>query len=73
MSDEPYTLCPGCSEQVTPDDAGVIYGVELVRLDAFGGSDLVEGTGGFFHSERCFARMRAWRRKPNPLQTDSAI
>ena len=46
---ETYTLCPYCQEKVDPQDSGVRYGVEQVRIDRMGGFDLIDGMGGFFH------------------------
>jgi hypothetical protein len=60
------TVCPGCDRRVEPDDADVLYAVKLERLDSFGGTEYLEGMGGFFHNEMCFARVRDWRRKGKP-------
>jgi hypothetical protein len=65
LSDEgTYTLCPRCARKVTPSDEGVHYAVKLERLDSFGGTEYVEGMGGFFH-EDCSVPF-GWRQKPKP-------
>src|SRR5579864_4806315 len=52
LSEEPYTLCPGCGKRVEPKGADVVYAVEIKRIDRMGGFDYVEGMGAFFH-ESC--------------------
>jgi hypothetical protein len=48
---------------VEPSDPGVIYAVELERVDT---AEYIEGIDGFFHDETCFARVRNWRREEKP-------
>jgi hypothetical protein len=63
---ETYTLCPTCGQRVEPDEPGVHYGRELRRIDTFGGTEYLDGIGGFFHA-RC-ALPRNWRAEPIPDQ-----
>lgn len=63
-ADETYTLCPRCQRKVVPEDYAVHFAVELQRVDSFGGSDWVEGVGGFFHP--ACAVLPGWRPKPYP-------
>ena len=65
MSDETFTLCPYCREVVEPDGPGVTYAVELKQLDTFGGSEWVEGMGGYFHPG-CSSDALGWKAKLRP-------
>jgi hypothetical protein len=63
VSDETYTVCPGCNVRIEPDAPGNIYAQKMERIDDFGGSEYVEGMGGFFHAP-CFPpRFGHWRQK----------
>ena len=42
-----YTICPSCGQRVEPEQEGVVYAVELERVDTFGATDYIEGVGAF--------------------------
>ncbi len=48
-ADKPFTICPTCRERVEREQPGVVYAVEVVRVDTFGGTDWIDGIGAFFH------------------------
>jgi hypothetical protein len=62
--DETFTLCVSCGRRVAPDEPGVRFAVEIVRLDTFGGTDHIEGMGSFIHA-RC-GIPRGYRQKDVP-------
>jgi hypothetical protein len=59
-----FTRCPRCGQKVDPDGEGVRYAVELKRIDTMGGTDRIEGMGGYFHAG-C-AVPSGWLEKPKP-------
>lgn len=65
-------ICETCRQQVRPkSESGVVYAVELTRVEAMGPTvELVEGLGAFFH-EHCYPRgTNRYRRKPMPPDVD---
>jgi hypothetical protein len=61
---KPFTLCPRCRQKVEPTDPDVHFAVEMRRIDSFGGTEYVEGMGGYFHPD---CRIPAeWKPKDMP-------
>jgi hypothetical protein len=65
VENETFTLCPYCREVVDPTDPNATYAVELRRADSFGGTDWLEGLGGYFHPG-CSPDALGWHTKPRP-------
>jgi hypothetical protein len=66
---KPFTLCPGCGKKVEPANPGTVYGVQLVRVETFGGTDWIDGMGAFFHDEAHRARSGY---QPRPMLAQAA-
>ena len=64
-SEQPFTRWPLCGGVVETPDPGVAYAVELVRAQTFGGTDMLEGMGGYFYPG-CSPEALVWRSKPAP-------
>lgn len=55
MNEQPFTVCPGCGEPISPEEHGVIEAVEVVATPTFGSPDeTVDGMRALFHPA-CFA------------------
>jgi hypothetical protein len=62
MSEEPFTICEGCRQQIDPDAPDTVKAVELVPAPTFGNShDVLEGFGVLFH-EVCFVGEPLYKR-----------
>ena len=61
---QPFMRCPSCGQKVDPASLGVNYAVEMQPLEAFAGTEYVEGIGRFFHRE-CVIPFD-WRARPKP-------
>lgn len=65
-------ICETCRQQVRPaSEPGIVYAVELTRVETMGPTvEMVEGLGSFFH-ERCYPTgSTRYRRKPMPPDVD---
>jgi hypothetical protein len=65
-------VCEACRVQVRPaTEAGIVYAVKLLRVDAMGPTtEYIEGLGAFFH-DACFPEGSPhYRRKPMPEEVD---
>jgi hypothetical protein len=61
-------LCEECRGAIETSDPDVVYAVELREVARFVGTELVEGTGFYFHDE-CFPwDSPRYREKPRPAR-----
>jgi hypothetical protein len=59
-------ICEWCREQLNPPDSSVVFAVQLIRAETFGGVDFIEGLGVFFHAG-CYPNGSPnYREKPKP-------